>query len=275
LLGDFNLGIFSSGEGIGMVLSRSQIAARNLVFNAKPAGWRDTSYDATVGRIITEGNVLDVAHFMLPKRGIIWVVSHEEFHLPDDVTGLATLRTSWSHDGILALNVGVIDPGYEGPLSTALINFSDKDFIVRVGDPFFRVIFNRHRRTGAAKSKTGADEYTRRTADKSARTSNTFLNMRSLSRDVIDEMLTFPRWTYNITKWGTIIAFAALLLAIIAVFLPVTYGISSEWATRKEQVDQLRKDVDTLKQENSRLSGELEKAPAPPVPDKSVAVPRP
>ena len=37
---------------------------------------------------------------------MVWVLSKEEFALPKDVTGLATLRTTFTKQGILALNVG-------------------------------------------------------------------------------------------------------------------------------------------------------------------------
>ena len=59
--------------------------------------------------------------------------------MPGTVSGFATLRTTFTKLGILALNVGIIDPFFKGPISTALINFSDRPREIRVGDKFFRV----------------------------------------------------------------------------------------------------------------------------------------
>lgn len=73
-----------------------------------------------------------------------WILSKEKFKMPKNVTGLATLRTTFTKQGILALNVGIIDPFFEGPISTALINFSDRPRRIDVDDKFFRVVFFEH-----------------------------------------------------------------------------------------------------------------------------------
>ncbi len=75
---------------------------------------------------------------------MVWVLSKEEFAMPNNVTGLATLRTTFTKQEILALNVGIIDPFFQGPISTALINFSDRPRRIEVGDRFFRVAFFEH-----------------------------------------------------------------------------------------------------------------------------------
>jgi hypothetical protein len=75
---------------------------------------------------------------------MVWVLSREEFKMPSTVTGLATLKTAFTKDGILALNVGIIDPMFTGPISTALINFSDRPRQIRIGSKFFRLIFFEH-----------------------------------------------------------------------------------------------------------------------------------
>jgi hypothetical protein len=46
--------------------------------------------------------------------------------------------------GYWALNVGIIDPLFCGPISTALINFSDRPRRIQIGDKFFRLLFFEH-----------------------------------------------------------------------------------------------------------------------------------
>jgi hypothetical protein len=75
---------------------------------------------------------------------MLLVLSKEKFNLPKTVTGHANLRTTFTKNGILALNVGIIDPFFSGPISTALINFSDRPLEIFVGQKFFRVIFFEH-----------------------------------------------------------------------------------------------------------------------------------
>ena len=146
-----------------MVLTGDDIKELGIVSGSSAVGCRDTTYDATVGVIISEGSVFDGNTFVLPPRGIVWVVSAETFAIPEDVTGLATLKTQWTHAGVLALNVGVVDPGWNGPLSTALVNFSNSNFSITKGSPFFRLIFYPHEATGAEVNTFEMDAYVRDT----------------------------------------------------------------------------------------------------------------
>ena len=60
----------------------------------------------------------------MPPQGIVQVVSSERVKVPSTITGLATVKTSLCNEGLLALNIGIIDPGYEGAISSFLLNFS-------------------------------------------------------------------------------------------------------------------------------------------------------
>jgi dUTPase len=88
--------------------------------------------------------IADEGACFLEPREMVWVLSQEEFNMPANVTGIATLKTAFTKDGILALNVGIIDPLFKGPISTALINFSDRPRPIKIGDRFFRLIFFEH-----------------------------------------------------------------------------------------------------------------------------------
>ncbi|APX15333.1 hypothetical protein BWR17_05430 [Phaeobacter inhibens] len=75
---------------------------------------------------------------------MVSVVTAQKLTLPDNVTGLATLVTSLTEKGILCLNVGVVDPGYDGPLSAMLVNFSSVEREIAVDQRLFRVLFFEH-----------------------------------------------------------------------------------------------------------------------------------
>lgn len=124
----------------------------NIVKGGSVKNLKHSTYDLTVGEIIPIGKkaILRrrkdpvVSPYYLEPREMVWVLSKEEFDMPANVTGLATLRTTYTKDGILALNVGIIDPLFRGPISTALINFSDRPRRIAVGDKFFRLAFFEH-----------------------------------------------------------------------------------------------------------------------------------
>jgi len=229
-----------------MMLDSDKIASLGIISDPVAKGRRATTYDATVGDIILDGLPIKEADYRLPKRGLVWVVSHEEFRLPPNVTGLATLRTTWTHNGVLALNVGIIDPNWNGPLATAVVNFSDKDFPITKGEPFFRVIFHEHAATSAPNVTKSREAYLREISDKSARTPNTFLNLSSLADEVRESVFTFPRWANRISAAGVVIAVIATLVALIAIFVPTAYGITTEWRSQQEELRCLTAKVEKI-----------------------------
>ncbi|MGO9672781.1 MAG: dCTP deaminase domain-containing protein [Methylocella sp.] len=128
-----------------------KILDMGLVVGGTRDNLKHSTFDLTVGHIIPIGKGAVKARkkepprtYYLEPREMLWILSKEEFKMPPNVTGLATLRTTFTKKGILALNVGIIDPFFEGPISTALINFSDRPRRIDVGEKFFRVIFLEH-----------------------------------------------------------------------------------------------------------------------------------
>jgi len=55
-----------------------------------------------------------------------------------------TYKTTLTRVGIWALTVGIVDPGWNGPIGTTLLNFSRNDYTVHAGDQFLRVSFFEH-----------------------------------------------------------------------------------------------------------------------------------
>lgn len=128
------------------------IITRGLVTGGGPQNLKNSTFDLTVGEIIPIGKKAirarrkdpQISPYFLEPREMVWVLSKEEFNMQPGVTGFATLRTTFTKQGILALNVGIIDPLFKGPVSTALINFSDRPREIRLGDKFFRIAFFTH-----------------------------------------------------------------------------------------------------------------------------------
>lgn len=223
-----------------MVLTSVEIAGKGIVTGAVPIGQRSTTYDATVGSIIERGAEIATESFKLPPRGIVWVVSAETFKLPDDVTGLATLRTTWTQTGVLTLNVGVIDPGWEGPLAAMLVNFGNSDFTVNKGQPFLRIMFNSHSPVAIKADARTMAAYKQEIAIKSRLFSNTFLNMDSLVSEVTEKIFSLPKIVVKLTAF-------AILLAILAVFAPIAYSVYVDYNIGATKIEALQKQLDDLK----------------------------
>jgi dUTPase len=124
-----------------MVLSGTTISKRGLIVGGIASSMRDGSYDLTIKDFVTaEGKIVD--EYLLPAQGIVKVISGEEVRLPTDIIGYVLVKTKLCNEGVLALNIGIVDPGFEGPLQSALINFGKTDIRLYAGDVFSRISFH-------------------------------------------------------------------------------------------------------------------------------------
>ena len=229
-----------------MILTYPEIMQKCLVEGEVAAKQRQlTSYDATVCNIICDGLDWKRKKFLLKPRGLVWIKSSERFKLPNNITALATLKTTWTHKGILALNVGLVDPGWEGPLSTVIVNFSKVDFPLHLGEPFFRLMFIEHKPTNAQSINKSHKDYLLSTLDNSVKFSDTFLTMDTLSGEISQEIFKTPSWAPKL-------AFFALIFTILAIFAPLAVNVFQSTQRTEVMVEQLGKEVEALCADSSR-----------------------
>jgi deoxycytidine triphosphate deaminase len=127
-----------------MLLNKDQIKNwnnSNLVQGASDKRFRAASYDLEIGRIIDHKGK-EVDQIDIEAQGMVRVISRERVKLPQNVSGYATVKTSLCDEGILAINIGILDPGYDGLLSSTLINFGRSPYPLKIGDVFLRLTFH-------------------------------------------------------------------------------------------------------------------------------------
>lgn len=224
-----------------MVLTKDEIEQLGLVEGAV-ANPRDTTYDATVGSIIVRGMEIEGESFSLPPRGVVWLVSNERFILPGHVTGLATLRTTWTHDGLLALNVGIVDPGWEGPLAAVVVNFGSTTVRIKKNQSFLRLIFHTHNSVKCTRKIKDREEYKKEIILRSRSFAESFLDLHSLSRDVEKNIWASINWTLYVSVF-------AVVIALIAIFVPISYSVYTDYYTGPLKIDMLQRQIDDLKKE--------------------------
>ncbi len=102
-----------------------RILKDSLIENGKPENLKNSSNNLTIGKIVPIGKEaykkqrksgLPEKYFIEPRE-VVLVLSEESFELPRNVTGLVTLRTSLTKVGLHALDVGIVDPHYSGPIN--------------------------------------------------------------------------------------------------------------------------------------------------------------
>lgn len=105
------------------------------------------SYDMRIGTVFHKGKRLrwrDADQVITIQPGdIICILTHEELHLPSDISATAYAMNHWSSQGLLVLNPGHVDPGFQGPLSVRLVNIRSTPKNISFGEPIFTVIFQK------------------------------------------------------------------------------------------------------------------------------------
>ncbi|MGA7175673.1 MAG: hypothetical protein WBX13_08120 [Candidatus Acidiferrales bacterium] len=245
-----------------MLLNRDQIQAMGLVQNPTAKSYRPASYDLQVGKIIDKsGKVVDSIE--IPPQGMVRVISRERVKLPVDVIGNATVRTGLCDDGILAINIGIIDPGYEGLISSTLINFGRTEFPIKDGEVFLRLTF--HQITPCKNPVAGSgkpdDEYVQDKIKLALRSfSTTFLNVEETATQAAKKVV--GSWWARLLVWASILAL--LITAITS--LATTYNAMTATRTYiNSDQEQLKADVKDLRTQIGDLKQQLPpKNPQPP-----------
>ncbi|MCZ4298365.1 dCTP deaminase domain-containing protein [Henriciella marina] len=126
-----------------MLLSKAQIEGRGIIEGSADENFRPAGYDLTAGQIIdVNGREFKGDEYEIAPQGIVWVISREIVRLGPTTLGYATIKTGLCNQGALALNIGIVDPGWRGPLSTSFVNFGKVPIRIRKGQAFLRLTFH-------------------------------------------------------------------------------------------------------------------------------------
>lgn len=124
-----------------MLLSGDDIARLELI-NPLPEVMDFASVNLTIGEIVTKVKNKKADSVLLPPQGMVLVVSEEIFDLRNrKVIGITTIKNSLSIKGVWALNIGIVDTNWFGPISSIIINFSKEDVELSKGMEFLRMTF--------------------------------------------------------------------------------------------------------------------------------------
>tara|TARA_Y100001947_G_C10328171_1_gene299510 strand:- start:52 stop:840 length:789 start_codon:yes stop_codon:yes gene_type:complete len=221
------------------ILTQRDIEIRKLVQDAQERGKRATSYDATVGTIIGSDGIVSADSYTLKPRSIAWVISKETYNLPNNITGITTLKTGWTKKGVLTLTVGIVDPNYSGPLSTAVVNFSGTDFDIDKGRPFFRTVFFEHEEVDAPPTGQSRADYELEVRAERKKFSDNFLSVDTLIDEVLPEIFKAPKLAIQVS-------FGAIVLAIFGLVLPPIWNMGTEIARKNHAITVLQDRVERL-----------------------------
>jgi dUTPase len=237
------------------LLSGEEIKELSLIEDSTDAQFRASTYDLSVGDIIpSEGEEFEGMRFSLPAGGMVRVISRESVKLPETITGHVLLKNQLCTQGVLALSIGIIDPGFEGPISSTLINFGRGPCPIEKGTSFLRVSFHR---CPASPKVAKALKFTRDTYLKvvkqevKAYSGRMFLNIDALATDAAGK--AFGSFKDGILVWATV---ATVIIALLAIFAPLGASNIEKWASSDEQ-RQSRMEQQVEQKVNAKYEGEI------------------
>lgn len=215
-----------------MLLNGEELKKRELIQNADSSRFRAATYDLRIGQIFPpfegdskatryitnhEGNASD--GYYLQPQGMVRVVSQERVKLPKNIAGYALVKNRLCNAGVLAINIGVIDPLYDGPISSTLINFGNNPYCLSPGTEFLRLSFHEFAPDDIEReslSISDADYRERTRQEVILHSSPTFLNLDATSSAASEKAFgKFKRW---LVVWAAVFA---VILTVLTVLVPV------------------------------------------------------
>jgi deoxycytidine triphosphate deaminase len=253
------------------LVTGEELDSKKFFKSGEPA-IQGTGFDLTIGYIFDhEGKKVD-GPFTIKPGHMVQVVSSEVFDLSDRVTGHVTYKTTLTKRGIWALTVGIVDPGWDGPVATTLLNFSRVDYAIAKGDPFLRVSFFEHASVPETKTRKAPSlEAYLKEIQKSAASNFpiTFLDSENIAEAAGRNVLDRVRKEALVWVGGIAVMFTVLQLVVnFASYRP--YWVNTTVAQR--DVDEMRSRIDAIQQELTKLKEANSIGPAP-VPQNAQSTP--
>jgi deoxycytidine triphosphate deaminase len=207
-----------------MVLSDAdiltRIAADQLLSDHVPGNVRNCAYTLRAGKIFLpetgEEDVLNAP--AVARRHHVWQIgpsevlvvrTRERVRMPDDLCATYAPLYRLSRQGVMLLNASLVEPGYDGPLSCFLVNFSSQTITIGPNDPIAKITFVRLSRPPATlRPETFADgDYESGLSASAKKFHRSFMDVASIADHAADKA---TKSTYGAIRFGGIVV--ALLL---------------------------------------------------------------
>lgn len=233
-----------------------------------------SSIDITIGEVLykdKDGNITPGKHTTIRPQESLVIISNEIIHVPSDYVAYVFLKNNLSQQGLLALNTGIIDADYVGPISTVIINFSNVNADIPSGitkneKDFFRVVFHKIDSTTTTSlsplalptvnfTEQDYNDYKNKKINSLKNLPKTFLEPSFLKQKIQDELFS-KLSDFSMIRIGLVIGALGLCFTILPMakdyFFNWQFDVKDAIISQKEnqiKIDNLEKDIDKLKEQ--------------------------
>lgn len=255
-----------------MLLNSLEIQKEGVIKNSLEKNFKESSYNLRVGKIINhEGKIFESID-LLPQ-GLVTVISEEELHVPSCLLAIATVKNGLSQKGVLALNIGLIDSGWTGPINSTIINFGKGSYTLKKGDIFLRITVYKYNALPEESlnpiTTYKPEQYLNKTInDIRVYLGEKFLSLDQTTKD-IEKNVESSIWE-GYKKLGSLLGLVSFLSLIIAIVGFLISRVSdtkeleqklirmeSEKSIQTEKMSLLEKKMDEQRQESNKKLDEI------------------
>jgi dUTPase len=205
-----------------MQLTGNESVAIGIIGAANTGNTHLASYDLSADRVIINGETKNLP-FSLQPQDMCVVISKEHVKIPPDFVGYALPKTSLCQRGLLTLNTGILDPNYDGLISTTAINFRKESIEILPGDAFLRIVLHQLKPFPSAAGSVANiqnlsdKQYIERRESESAQYPTTFLDIPSSLETVANRIhnRAFQNLGLALALWIAILGLAFTLCNVI------------------------------------------------------------
>ncbi|MHC4478187.1 MAG: dCTP deaminase domain-containing protein [Planctomycetota bacterium] len=163
---------------------KERIKKGELVPNGNLDSATHCSYEFTAALMLRGGSeegerILEKAVAIEPAQ-LVWIKAREKISMPANMVGVWIQTQALARQGLLLLNVTLIEPGYQGPLSAVLVNFGNKKVPIFPHTKIAKVMFLPLDREAAKLVENGdLEKYDTVLTEMAANAPKTFLQLQS------------------------------------------------------------------------------------------------
>jgi len=233
---------------------------------------KKSSFDITIREVLVKGNKPEdiethSGSAILKPQDSAYIISEELINIPDGYIAYVFLKNRMSQKGLLALNTGIIDQGYHGPISTLVINLSTRDAVIpnsaNLSDKaFFRVVFHKIEENKKLPKPhfikcqpQSYDVYKGYRKNELKKLPRTFLDHEQAKKQITDEVEK-KALSFSYLKLGATVSIVALLLSLMSFgkdfFIGKSFNINQYYQEKlsiEEEARNLKLDLEKLRHE--------------------------
>jgi deoxycytidine triphosphate deaminase len=218
----------------------------------------DTGVEIQIDRYID--GTRKTAWRILPSETLM-IMTTESVNIPPDLMASYGQLNRLAQQGLLIVNTSIIEPGYNGPISCFLVNFSKNAIDISLNQEIAKLCFYKLTKppTSLLPSIMIEDEYRKSLSRAASSYPKSFLDIGGLEKRVEDKVATSVN---SSIKFGGI-------LVVFLIFLSSLEPIASKYfferiglatATTSQDVLKLRNDMESTKNELASARNDLEVA---------------